>query len=44
VTARAPLPLPASVVGPYRVIDVSLGTDGGDPGHSQRSLLRGRYA
>jgi anti-sigma factor RsiW len=36
--------LPASVVGRYRVIDVSLEADDGDPSHSKRSLLRGRYA
>jgi anti-sigma-K factor RskA len=36
--------LPASVVGRYRAIDVSLEADDGDPGHSRRSLLRGRYA
>jgi Anti-sigma-K factor rskA/Putative zinc-finger len=36
--------LPASVVGRYRVIDVSLESDDGDPSHSKRSLLRGRYA
>jgi Anti-sigma-K factor rskA/Putative zinc-finger len=36
--------LPASVVGRYRVIDVSLESDDGDPTHSKRSLLRGRYA
>jgi hypothetical protein len=36
--------LPASVVGRYRVIDVSLEADDGDPTHSKRSLLRGRYA
>jgi hypothetical protein len=36
--------LPASVVGRYQVIDVSLEADDGDPTHSRRSLLRGRYA
>ena len=36
--------LPASVVGRYQVIDVSLEADDGDPSHSKRSLLRGRYA
>jgi hypothetical protein len=36
--------LPASVVGRYQVIDVSLEADDGDPTHSKRSLLRGRYA
>jgi Anti-sigma-K factor rskA/Putative zinc-finger len=36
--------LPASVVGRYQVIDVSLEADDGDPAHSKRSLLRGRYA
>jgi Anti-sigma-K factor rskA len=36
--------LPASVVGRYQVIDVSLEADDGDPSHSRRSLLRGRYA
>jgi hypothetical protein len=32
--------LPASVVGRYRAIDVSLEADDGDPTHSRRSLLR----
>jgi Anti-sigma-K factor rskA/Putative zinc-finger len=36
--------LPASVVGRYQAIDVSLEADDGDPAHSKRSLLRGRYA
>ena len=36
--------LPAAVVGRYQVIDVSLEADDGDPTHSKRSLLRGRYA
>ena len=36
--------LPTSVVGRYQVIDVSLEADDGDPAHSKRSLLRGRYA
>ena len=36
--------LPASVVGRYQVIVVSLEADDGDPTHSRRSLLRGRYA
>jgi Anti-sigma-K factor rskA/Putative zinc-finger len=36
--------LPASVVGRYQAIDVSLESDDGDPTHSKRSLLRGRYA
>jgi hypothetical protein len=36
--------LPASVVGRYQAIDVSLEADDGDPSHSKRSLLRGRYA
>jgi anti-sigma factor RsiW len=36
--------LPASVVGRYQAIDVSLEADDGDPTHSKRSLLRGRYA
>lgn len=36
--------LPAPVVGRYQVIDVSLEADDGDPTHSKRSLLRGRYA
>jgi anti-sigma-K factor RskA len=36
--------LPASVVGRCQVIDVSLGAHDGDPTHSKRSLLRGRYA
>jgi anti-sigma-K factor RskA len=36
--------LPATVVGRYQVIDVSLEADDGDPTHSKRSLLRGRYA
>ena len=30
--------------GRYRAIDVSLEADDGDPTHSGRSLLRGRYA
>ena len=36
--------LPASVIGRYQAIDVSLEADDGDPAHSKRSLLRGRYA
>jgi hypothetical protein len=36
--------LPASVVGRYQAIDVSLEADDGDPTHSKRSFLRGRYA
>jgi hypothetical protein len=36
--------LPASVVGRYQAIDVSLEADDGDPTHSKHSLLRGRYA
>jgi hypothetical protein len=36
--------LPASVVGRYQAIDVSLEADDGDPAHSKHSLLRGRYA
>jgi hypothetical protein len=36
--------LSASVVGRYQAIDVSLEADDGDPTHSKRSLLRGRYA
>jgi hypothetical protein len=36
--------LPASVIGRYQAIDVSLEPDDGDPAHSRRSLLRGRYA
>ncbi|HEY7605223.1 MAG TPA: anti-sigma factor, partial [Actinomycetes bacterium] len=36
--------LPASVVGRYQAVDVSLEADDGDPAHSKRSLLRGRYA
>ena len=36
--------LPASVVGRYQAIDVSLEADDNDPAHSKRSLLRGRYA
>jgi hypothetical protein len=41
---QARFTLPASVVGRYQVIDVSLEADDGDPTHSKRSLLRGRYA
>jgi hypothetical protein len=36
--------LPASVIGRYQAVDVSLEADDGDPAHSKRSLLRGRYA
>jgi anti-sigma-K factor RskA len=36
--------LPASVVGRYQAIDVSLEADDGDPAHFKHSLLRGRYA
>jgi anti-sigma-K factor RskA len=36
--------LPASVVGRYQAIDVSLEADDGDPTHSKHSLLRGSYA
>ncbi|HZB57627.1 MAG TPA: anti-sigma factor [Actinomycetota bacterium] len=36
--------IPASVVGRYQAIDVSLEADDNDPAHSKRSLLRGRYA
>ena len=36
--------LPATVLGRYQAIDVSLEVDDGDPDHSTRSLLRGRYA
>jgi Anti-sigma-K factor rskA/Putative zinc-finger len=36
--------LPASVIGRYQAVDVSLEADDGDPAHSRRSLLRGRYA
>ena len=36
--------LPASVVGRYQAIDVSLEADDSDPTHSKHSLLRGRYA
>jgi Anti-sigma-K factor rskA len=41
---QARFTLPASVVGRYQVIDVSLEADDGDPAHSTHSLLRGRYA
>jgi hypothetical protein len=41
---RARFTLPASVLGRYQAIDVSLEADDGDPTHSKRSLLRGRYA
>jgi Anti-sigma-K factor rskA, C-terminal/Putative zinc-finger len=41
---RARFTLPASVVGRYQAVDVSLEADDGDPAHSKRSLLRGRYA
>jgi anti-sigma-K factor RskA len=41
---QARLTPPASVVGRYQAIDVSLEADDGDPTHSKRSLLRGRYA
>jgi anti-sigma-K factor RskA len=41
---QARFTLPASVVGRYQAIDVSLEADDGDPAHSKRSLLRGRYA
>lgn len=36
--------LPASLLGRYQAVDVSLESDDGDPGHSVRSVLRGRYA
>lgn len=41
---EASFTLPASVVGRYQVIDVSLEADDGNPAHSKQSLLRGRYA
>jgi hypothetical protein len=41
---QARFTLPASVVDRYQAIDVSLEADDGDPTHSKRSLLRGRYA
>jgi hypothetical protein len=41
---QARFTLPASVVGRYQAVDVSLEADDGDPAHSKRSLLRGRYA
>jgi anti-sigma-K factor RskA len=41
---QASFTLPASVVGRYQVIDVSLEADDGNPAHSKRSLVRGRYA
>ena len=41
---RARFTLPASVVGRYQAVDISLEADDGDPAHSKRSLLRGRYA
>jgi len=41
---KARFTLPASVVGRYQAIDVSLEADDGDPTHSKHSLLRGRYA
>jgi anti-sigma-K factor RskA len=36
--------LPADVAARYRAIDVSLEPADGDPSHSGRSVLRGRYA
>jgi hypothetical protein len=36
--------LPATVIGRYQAIDVSLEADDGNPAHSSQSLLRGRYA
>jgi hypothetical protein len=36
--------LPASVVGRYQAVDISLEADDGNPTHSKHSLLRGRYA
>jgi hypothetical protein len=41
---QAPFTLPASVVGRYQAVDISLEADDGDPAHSRHSLLRGRYA
>jgi anti-sigma factor RsiW len=41
---RARFTLPASVVGRYQAVDISLEADDGDPAHSRHSLLRGRYA
>jgi Anti-sigma-K factor rskA len=41
---QARFTLPASVLDRYQAIDVSLEADDGDPTHSKRSLLRGRYA
>jgi hypothetical protein len=41
---RARFTLPASVVGRYQAVDISLEADDGDPAHSKHSLLRGRYA
>ena len=41
---EASFTLPASVVGRYQVIDVSLEADDGNPAHSKQSLLQGRYA
>lgn len=36
--------LPRSLLGRYQAVDVSLESDDGDPAHSVRSVLRGRYA
>ena len=36
--------LPASLLGRYQALDVSLESDDGDPAHSVQSVLRGRYA
>ena len=41
---RARFTLPASVVGRYQAVDISLEADDGEPAHSKHSLLRGRYA
>jgi anti-sigma-K factor RskA len=41
---RANFTLPASVVGRYQAVDISVEPDDGNPAHSKHSLLRGRYA
>lgn len=41
---RASFRVPAGLVTAYRAVDVSLQRDNGDPRHSSKSVLRGRYS
>ena len=43
-SGTASFTLPASLLGRYGTVDVSLEKDDGDPGHSVRSVLQGSYA